>query len=107
MTLQQRGIKSLIFAGCTTSVCLESTLRDAFFRDYSCILLADCTAEPIGSQAGGYKVGAVGGAPMIGGTNYQATLLLVEMIFGWVSDSEALAKAFAVEDAGAAAARKA
>jgi ureidoacrylate peracid hydrolase len=40
-------IKYLVFTGCTTSVCVESTLRDAMFRDYRCLLLADCTAEPI------------------------------------------------------------
>ena len=33
-----------------TSVCVESTIRDAMFRDYHCVLLADCTAEPIGSD---------------------------------------------------------
>ena len=44
--LKRRSINSLIFTGCTTSVCVESTLRDAMFRDYTCLLLADCTAEP-------------------------------------------------------------
>ncbi len=46
--LKTRSIKTLIFTGCTTSVCVESTSRDAMFRDYVCLLLADCTAEPIG-----------------------------------------------------------
>ena len=32
--LRERGIGSLIFTGCATSVCVESTLRDAFYRDY-------------------------------------------------------------------------
>ena len=40
--LQGWAIKNLIFTGCTTSVCVESTLRDAMFRDYACHLLADC-----------------------------------------------------------------
>ena len=35
--LRERGITSLIFTGCTTSVCVESTLRDAFYRDYRCL----------------------------------------------------------------------
>jgi isochorismatase family protein len=46
--LKSRSIKNLIFTGCTTSVCVESTIRDAMFRDFTCLLLADCTAEPIG-----------------------------------------------------------
>lgn len=100
--LKQLGVTTLIFVGCTTSVCLESTLRDAFFRDYSCILLADCTAEPIGVQAAGYKVGpTTANTSLAGGTNYQATLLLTQMIFGWVSDSEAFTKTFAMEGVSA------
>ncbi|HTE85704.1 MAG TPA: isochorismatase family protein [Dehalococcoidia bacterium] len=35
---------------CTTSVCVESTLRDVTARDYSCLLLADCTAESNGQE---------------------------------------------------------
>ena len=30
------GTKDLIFTGCTTSVCVDSTIRDAMFRDYRC-----------------------------------------------------------------------
>jgi ureidoacrylate peracid hydrolase len=46
--LRERHIESLVFTGCTTSVCVDSTLRDAFYRDYRCLLLSDCTGEPIG-----------------------------------------------------------
>lgn len=73
--LKTLGTKSLVFTGCTTSVCVESTLRDAFFRDYRCLLLADCTAEPIGSDA-----------PR---TNHEATLAVIQAVFGWVSSSQA------------------
>lgn len=48
MILRGLGIEYLVFTGCTTSVCVESTMRDAMFRDFRCMLLADCTAEPIG-----------------------------------------------------------
>jgi ureidoacrylate peracid hydrolase len=68
--LKRRSIKSLIFTGCTTSVCVESTLRDAMFRDYTCLLLADCTAEP-----------------GLAGINHDASLLAVQGQFGWVSES--------------------
>lgn len=39
------GIERIMFAGLTTSICVESTLRDAFHSEYSCILLSDCTWE--------------------------------------------------------------
>jgi ureidoacrylate peracid hydrolase len=88
--LQQLGIKHLIVTGGTTSVCVESTIRDAYSRHYSCILLEDCTAEPIGQGAKGYH-GMQGVAMNTGGgSNYDATLLLVQTTFGWVSDSPAV-----------------
>jgi len=67
-TLKARGIKHLIVTGCTTSVCVESTVRDAAFRDYSCIVLGDCTAEPLG--------------------HHDSSLMLIEKLFGWVSTSQ-------------------
>ena len=90
--LKQLGIKYLIVTGCTTSVCVESTIRDAYSRDYSCILLEDCTAEPIGQGARGYH-----GIPEVamnteGGSNYEATLLLVQSVFGWVSNSQSVTR---------------
>lgn len=87
--LKNLGIKNLIFTGCTTSVCVESTLRDAFYRDYRCLLLSDCTAEPLGSD--------------FPRSNYEATLLLIETFFGWVAESAALLQAFAGQHVGAAA----
>jgi ureidoacrylate peracid hydrolase len=33
--LRQQGIDTLIVTGCTTSVCVESTVRDAMFRDFT------------------------------------------------------------------------
>lgn len=87
--LKELGARSLVFTGCTTSVCVESTLRDAFFRDYCCLVLADCTAEPIGQ-----------GLPR---SNHDATLLLVELLFGWVSDSSAFVRALGEQPAVAAA----
>lgn len=71
--LRERGIRSLIFTGCTTSVCVESTLRDAFYRDYQCLLLTDCCAEAVGSDQSR--------------TNHDATLTVVEALFGWTAES--------------------
>ena len=70
------GVRTLIFTGCTTSVCVESTIRDAFFRDYRCVLLEDCVAEPLGRD--------------LPRSNHDATVLLVSRLFGWVTRSDEL-----------------
>lgn len=44
LILRTRGIEALMFGGISTAVCVESTLRDAYFRDFSCILVTDLTA---------------------------------------------------------------
>ncbi len=84
-TLRKFGIKYLIVAGVTTSICVESTVRDAMFRDYLCVLLRDCMSEPIGHD--------------LPRTNHDASLLNVEVLLGWVSDSEQFLKAFPVKTA--------
>ncbi len=86
-TLKRLKAKVLIFTGCTTSVCVESTIRDATFRDYSPVLLADCTAEPIG-----YNLPT---------SNHEASLMLVETLFGWVSHSEHFIQALEARPAAA------
>jgi ureidoacrylate peracid hydrolase len=88
--LRERGIDSLVFTGCTTSVCVDSTLRDAFYRDYRCLLLSDCTSEPIGSD--------------LARSNHEASLLVIETLFGWVSDSRSLLRALQRVDATVAVA---
>jgi ureidoacrylate peracid hydrolase len=77
-TLMRLGAKHLIFTGCTTSVCVESTIRDAMFRDYLPVLLADCTGEPIGHR--------------FPRSNHEASLLSIETLLGWVSGSEEFMK---------------
>jgi ureidoacrylate peracid hydrolase len=91
--LKGLGVKYLIVTGATTSVCVETAIREAHARDYRCILLEDCTAEPIGQGAKGYA-GVPGAIASAGGSNYEATLVLVQTIFGWVSSSEAFSTAF-------------
>jgi len=72
--LKKLNIKYLIFTGCTTSVCVESTVRDATFRDYAPLVLEDCTAEPIGQN--------------FPRSNKEASLLIMRAILGWVSMSD-------------------
>jgi ureidoacrylate peracid hydrolase len=76
--LKQMGIKHLIITGCTTSICVESTVRDAMFRDYLCVLLADCMNEPIGDN--------------LARSNHEASLLSTEVLLGWVSSSDQFIK---------------
>jgi ureidoacrylate peracid hydrolase len=70
--LRVRGIQFLFFAGIATNVCVESTLRDAYFLDYWPILLADATMP-----AGGPGI-------------FEATLFNVESFFGWTMTSDEL-----------------
>src|SRR5439155_10813498 len=76
-------IEYLVFTGCTTSVCVESTMRDAMFRDFRCVLLADCTAEPIGQG--------------LSRSNHDASLFLLQTVFGWISDSAHLIEALGAQ----------
>jgi ureidoacrylate peracid hydrolase len=71
--LRARDVRHLIVTGCTTSICVESTVRDAMFRGYHCVVLEDCTGEPIGA-----------GLPR---SNHEASLLNIQLLFGWVSDA--------------------
>ena len=73
MILRSRGIRSLLISGVGTNVCVESTLRDGYMRDYYIVLLEDC----------------------VGATNqalHQATLQNVTLHFGSVSNSKEVIK---------------
>ncbi len=73
--LRMRDIQFLFFTGIATNVCVESTLRDAYFLDYWPILLPDCTM-----QAGPQEA-------------QDATIFNVESFFGWTIDSRKLREA--------------
>lgn len=44
LVLRSLGIKTLILTGVATNVCVESTARDGFMKDYRIILVEDCCA---------------------------------------------------------------
>src|SRR5205809_7333219 len=87
-TLKKLGIKYLIVTGVTTSICVESTVRDAMFRDYLCVLLKDCMSEPIGHD--------------LLRTIHEASLLNAEVLLGWASDSDQFINALAAKSSQAA-----
>jgi ureidoacrylate peracid hydrolase len=87
-TLREHDIDTIVFVGATTSVCVESTVRDAMFRDFHCIVLSDCTAEPIGLD--------------LARSNHDASLLVLELLFASISDSASVVQALkAVGSVGA------
>jgi ureidoacrylate peracid hydrolase len=67
--LRTLGIRYLFFAGIATNVCVESTLRDAYFLEYWPILLRDA-AMPAGPPSA-----------------HDATIFNVEGFFGWTLTS--------------------
>jgi ureidoacrylate peracid hydrolase len=71
--LRRRGVERLIVVGATTSVCVESTVRDAMFRDYHCLVVSDATAEPIAADS-----------PR---SNHEASLLTLELLFSHIATS--------------------
>lgn len=41
--LRASAIDTVVVCGATTDVCVDTTVRDAFMRDYSVVLLSDCS----------------------------------------------------------------
>ncbi len=83
--LRRSGVECLIVVGATTSVCVDSTVRDAMFRDYHCLIVSDATAEPIAFDA-----------PR---SNHEASLLTLELLFAHIVTSSDLVTALATNTA--------
>jgi nicotinamidase-related amidase len=45
LLLRSNGIKTVVFGGCTTEGCVESTARDAMFNNYYVVIAEDCVAS--------------------------------------------------------------
>jgi ureidoacrylate peracid hydrolase len=67
--LRAADIRHLLFTGVATNVCVESTARDAFFKDFWPIMIEDAMSNS---------------GPDF---NQQATLWNFEHVLGWVTDS--------------------
>ena len=79
--LRARGIRTLVFTGIATNVCVESTLRDGYHREYFGIVLADATHQA--------------GPPAL----QEGALRNIETFFGWVSDVAAFEAALSSDEA--------
>lgn len=71
--LRSRHIDTLLFCGVATNVCVESTIRDAFFREYYPVLVRDACCQP--------------------GPDFmqQASIINIELHFGWTSTVDEVA----------------
>jgi ureidoacrylate peracid hydrolase len=47
LVLRSHDIRTVIMTGEATNVCVESTARDAFMRDYWVVFVSDCTAAAV------------------------------------------------------------
>lgn len=81
--LRMMGIRTLLIAGVNTNFCVESTIRDAYFRDYDVVVVRDCVA---GSDA----------------QLHDATLRNTELYFGMVLSLAELKTRLSRQPAGSA-----
>ena len=44
LLLRSKAIQTIVATGVATQTCVESTVRDAFFRDYFCVVPRECVA---------------------------------------------------------------
>jgi ureidoacrylate peracid hydrolase len=79
--LRARGIRYLVFVGIATNVCVESTLRDAYFHEYWPILVTDGAMQAGPPEA------------------HLATIFNVESFFGWTLSSGSLVDSFSAASA--------
>jgi ureidoacrylate peracid hydrolase len=70
--LRAREIRYLVFVGIATNVCVESTLRDAYFHEYWPLLVTDAALQAGPPEA------------------HTATLFNVESFFGWTIGAQTL-----------------
>jgi ureidoacrylate peracid hydrolase len=69
LVLRSRGIRTVIMTGVATNVCVETTARQAFLRDYYVVFTSDCTAT-------------------YGQAEHEATLVNIDQFFGQVVSAD-------------------
>jgi ureidoacrylate peracid hydrolase len=73
--LRAREMRYLVFVGIATNVCVESTLRDAYFHEYWPLLVTDAALQAGPPEA------------------HNATVFNVESFFGWTIGTDSLIEA--------------
>jgi ureidoacrylate peracid hydrolase len=73
--LRGLGVRNLLVAGIASNVCVESTIRDAYFHEYWPVMIEDATMP-----AGSAEI-------------QRATIYNVKTFFGWVANAEDVATA--------------
>lgn len=84
--LRMLGIEELLIAGCNTEFCVESTIRDGYYRDFDVIVVREAVASPRRQF-------------------HEDTLAKVETYFGAVVSLDELPSLIVPVEGGAAAAR--
>lgn len=72
--LKTYGIRYLIIAGTATNICVEASVRDAYYLGYFPILVSDASAP--------------GGPPFV----QDATIFNIKVCYGWVTTTENIIK---------------
>jgi ureidoacrylate peracid hydrolase len=75
IVLKTHNLKYLLFSGVFTNVCVESTIRDAYFHEYFPVMISDCCGN-VGPEY-----------------TQEATVWAVANIFGWVTETAELLSA--------------
>lgn len=78
--LHSRGIRTTVFVGFTTNVCVETTARHAYIRGFHVVVAEDCTGAPSWSE-------------------HEAALINIRNYFGRVAPSSEIASAWAAAHA--------
>jgi ureidoacrylate peracid hydrolase len=81
--LRSLARQTVVVTGVTTNVCVESTVRDAYMRDYRPVLVEDCTGAPTRQE-------------------YESALYNVRTYFGSVTDSASLMRSWSQQLTGTA-----
>jgi ureidoacrylate peracid hydrolase len=80
LVLRSKGVRTVIMTGVATNVCVETTARQAFLRDYYVVFTSDCTATFSEAQ-------------------HQATLWTIDQFFGEVVTGDAVMACWPAADA--------
>lgn len=77
--LQNKGIKTLLVAGFTTNVCVETTARRGYTKGYYVVLVSDCTDAPSEQE-------------------YESAVFNIGLFFGQVASSDKISQIWASKE---------